>query len=46
MTVDPAVVPGLLLLVLELVALAAVGYIVARAALRQTDHRLALGQGW
>ena len=44
-TVDPAVVPGLLLLVAELLALAAVGYVVARAALRQTDHRLALAQG-
>ena len=44
-TVDPAVVPGLLLLVAELLALAAVGYVVARVALRQTDHRLALGQG-
>ena len=45
MTVDPAVIPGLLLLATELLALAAVGYIVARVALRQTDDRLALAQG-
>ena len=45
MTIDPRVVPGLVLLALELLALAAVGYIVARVALRQTDHRLALAQG-
>ena len=46
MTVDPAVIPGLLLLAAELLALAAVGYVVARVALRQTDDRLALGRGW
>ena len=45
MTVDPAVVPGLLLLALELLALAAVGYVAARVALRQSDDRLALAQG-
>lgn len=45
MTVDLAVIPGLLLLAAELMALAAVGYIVARVALRQTDQRLALAQG-
>ena len=45
MTVDPAVIPGLLLLALELGALAAVGYVVARVALRQTDDRMALAQG-
>ena len=45
MRVDPAVIPGLLLLAAELLALAAVGYVVARVALRQTDHRLALAQG-
>ena len=45
MTSDPAVVPGLLLLAAELLALAAVGYVVARVALRQTDDRLALAQG-
>ena len=45
MTVDPAVVPGLLLLALELLALAAVGYVVARVALRQSDDLMALAQG-
>ena len=45
MTVDPAVVPGFLLLMAELGALAAVGFVVARVALRQTDDRLALAQG-
>ena len=45
MTVDPAVIPGLLLLALELGALAAVGYVVARVALRQTDDHMALAQG-
>ena len=45
MTVDPGVVPGLLVLALELLALAAIGYVVARAALRQTDPLLALAQG-
>ncbi|MCY3923811.1 MAG: hypothetical protein OXG27_15645, partial [Chloroflexi bacterium] len=45
MTVDPEVLPGLLLLTLELLTLAAFGYIVARVALRQTDDRLALAQG-
>ena len=43
--VDPTVVPGLLLLVLELLALAAVGCVVARVALRQTDDLSALAQG-
>ena len=45
MTVDPTVIPGLLLLAAEFLALAAVGYIVARVALRQSDDRLALAQG-
>ena len=45
MTVDPAVIPGLLLLALELLALAAIGYVVARVALRQFDDLLALAQG-
>ena len=45
MRVDPAVIPGLLLLVAELVALAAVGFVVVRVALRQTDDRMALAQG-
>ena len=45
MTVDGAVVPGLLLLAAEFIALAAVGYVVARVALRQRDERMALAQG-
>ncbi len=45
MTVDSGVVPGLFLLLAELLALSAVGYVVARVALRQTDDRLALAQG-
>ncbi len=45
MTIDPTVVPGLLLLALELLVLAAVGYIVARLALRQSDDLVALAQG-
>ena len=45
MTVDPSVVPGLLFLLAELVALAAVGYLVVRTALRETDVRVALAQG-
>ena len=45
MTLDPAVIPGLLLLAAELAALAAVGYIVVRVVLRQGDDRVALAQG-
>ena len=45
MTVDPTVVPGLVLLSLELVALAAIGYVVARVALQQSDDLAALAQG-
>ena len=45
MTVDPTVIPGLLLLALELLALAAVGYVVARVALRQSNDLMALAQG-
>ena len=45
MTVDPSVVPGLLFLLAELVALAAVGYVVVRVALGETDNRVALAQG-
>ena len=45
MTVDPTVVPGLLLLAAELIALAAVGYVVVRVVLRQADDRVALAQG-
>ena len=45
MIIDPAVIPGLLLLLLELLVLAAVGYVVARVALRQDDPLLALAHG-
>ena len=45
MTVDPSVVPGLLFLLAEFVALAAFGYVIVRAALRETDDRVALAQG-
>ena len=45
MTVDPAVIPGFLLLAAELGVLAAVGYVVVRVALRQDDERMALAQG-
>ena len=45
MTVEPANLAGLLILVVELVALAAVGYVVARLVLGQTDHGMALAQG-
>ena len=45
MTVDGSVVPGLLFLLAEFAALAAVGYVVVRVALRETDNRVALAQG-
>jgi len=45
MSVDPIVLPGLLLLAVELLALAVVGYIVARVALHQRSTPLALAQG-
>ena len=45
MIVEPAVIPGLLLLAAELAALAAVGYVIVRVALRQRDERMALAQG-
>ena len=45
MTFDPLVLPGLSLLALELLVLAAIGFVVARIALRQTDDRMALAQG-
>ena len=45
MTVDPAVMPGLLLLAAELAALAAVGFVVVRVVLRQADDWAALAQG-
>ncbi len=45
MTVDPDVLPGLALLVLELLVLATAGFVVARVALRQRHDLLALAQG-
>lgn len=45
MKIDAEVLPGLLLLTAELATLAAFGYVVARAALRQTNAALALAQG-
>jgi len=45
MTVDPGVVPGLLLLAAKLLTLAGVGYVMARVVLRQTDDGMALAQG-
>ncbi|MYE06038.1 MAG: hypothetical protein F4Y04_02260 [Chloroflexi bacterium] len=45
MTVDPTVLPGFALLLLEMLALAAVGYVVARVALRQSNDLMALAQG-
>ena len=45
MTIDPSIVPGLLLLAAEILVLAVIGFIVARVALRQTDDRMALAQG-
>ena len=45
MTVDPTVLPGLLLLAAEFATLAAVGYVVVRVVLRQTDDRMALAHG-
>ncbi len=44
-TMDPAVLPGLLLLGLALAVLAAMGFLVARMALGQTDCAMALAQG-
>ncbi len=45
MTLDPTVLPGLILLVVELLTLTAIGYAVARVALRQSDDLVALAQG-
>ena len=45
MTIDASVVPGLLFLLAEFAALAAVGYVIVRVALREKDHRVALAQG-
>ena len=44
MTLDLTVLPGLSLLAVELLALAALGYVVARVALRQSDDLMALAQ--
>ena len=45
MTIDPSIVPGLLLLAAEFLVQAAVGFVVVRVALGQTDDRMALAQG-
>ena len=45
MCVDLTVLPGLLLLAAEFLALAALGYVVARVGLKQTNDYLALAQG-
>ena len=45
MTVDAAAIPGLVFLGLELLALAGVGFVVARVGLRQDDDPMALAQG-
>ena len=45
MTLDPTVLPGLSLFALEMLMLAAVGFVAARVALRQANDWLALAQG-
>ena len=45
MSVDPSVLPGLVIVALEFLALAAFGFVVARVALGHTDDRMALAQG-
>ena len=45
MLIDPSVIPGLLLLAAEFVALAAVGFVVARVGLGQRDDLVAVAQG-
>ena len=45
MTIDPTILPGLLLLLAKFAVLAAVGYVAVRVALRQADERMALAQG-
>lgn len=45
LTIDPTVLPGFLLLILELLVLAAVGYVVARVGLRERHDLVALAQG-
>ena len=45
MTIDPAVLPGLLFLAAELLVLSVVGYVIARVVLLQSYVPLALAQG-
>ena len=45
LTVDPTVLPGFLLLILELLVLSAVGFVVARVGLRERHDVAALAQG-
>ena len=45
MIIDPSIVPGLLLFAAELLVLAAVGFVVVRVALGQSDDLMALAQG-
>ena len=45
MRLDPAVAPGLLVIALELLILAGVGFVVARVVLRQRNDVMALAQG-
>ena len=45
MTVDPTALPGLALLAAELLALAAIGFVLARVCLGRADDRMALAQG-
>ena len=45
MKLDPTILPGLLILSLQIVSLMISGYIIARISLRQSDRRLALAQG-
>ena len=45
MTIDPTIVPGLLLLLAEFVALAAVGYVIVRVALRRDRRPGCAGAG-
>ncbi len=45
LTINPSVVPGLLILAFELLALALIGFVVSRVLLRQNDSFLALAQG-
>lgn len=45
MTIDPAIIPGLLILAAEFAALAAFGFVIVCVVLRQDDGRMALAQG-